>query len=392
MKSVPWWKIKRELLRIPKMLASLPKRIFLYYFSTPYYDRFLSKQKIILDGALPIRDRIAIFVIFPIDGLQPSVLLTLEHIAASGYSPIVISNHPLRETEQTAVIEKCAEYIERPNYGYDFGAYRDGILHTIDHFARLKRLVLLNDSTWYPVHDKSNWILDAERMGHDLVGATSNFGIRIINPDTYLNLKWTWSSSHRNFHYNSYALSLGPKLFRSNGFRRFWKNLALYNEFKMVVRQGEIKFSQWVLRSGFSHDCTWNLRDLDKQLYALRDNRLEEISQNLIIVGDRSGLKQKIQTLKTSRTDPNWRNKMHQLILMSASVQGIGMALSDLMINEMAFPFLKKKPMRKNADGSDATLRIIKKLPNKSMGKIILNESELIRKKFESRWQDCQSR
>ena len=241
------------------------------------------------------------------------------------------------------------------------------------------------------MQSESNWILDAEQMGHDFVGATSNVGIRIINLKTYLNLNWTWSSSHQNFHYNSYALSLGPKLFRFKGFERFWKNFALFNEYRMVIRQGEIKFSQWVLRNGFSHDCPWNHHDLKKQLYALSDNRVEEICQNLIIAGYRSGLENEIQALKTNRTDPNWRKKMHQLILMSASVHGMGMALSDLMINEMAFPFLRKKPLQLKKDASDATLRIINKLPSDAMGNTIRNESAMLRKKLVSREPDFPS-
>ena len=384
MKSVPWWKIKRELLRIPKKLVSLPKRVFLYYFSTPYYDRFLSKQKIILDGALPIRDRIAIFVIFPIDGLQPSVLLTLEHIAASGYSPIVISNHPLPETERTAVIEKCAEYIERPNYGYDFGAYRDGILHTIDHFERLKRLVLLNDSTWYPVHDKSNWILDAERMGHDLVGATSDFGLPKIDPTKYLCLKWTWSTSNRNFHYGSFALSLSPSLFRSTRFKEFWKSLRLFNDVKNVGLFGEIHFTQWVLRNGFSHNCTCNPKQLNEILHRISDERLAEISHNLIFPHHRLELATKNVALRTDGNDPLWRAKMHNLILMAASNGSMCLALGDLVIHEMSFSFLKKKSLRLEKDGSDAALRIINKLPNDTMGNTIRTESKMLRKKLES--------
>ena len=96
----------------------------------------------------------------------------------------------------------------------------------------------------------------------------------------------------------------------------------------------------------------------------------------------------KFKRLKPNRTDPNWRKKMHQLILMSASVHGMGMALSDLMINDMAFPFLRKKPLQLKKDASDATLRIINKLPSDAMGNTIRNESAMLRKKLVSREPD----
>ena len=157
---------------------------------------------------------------------------TLRHIAENGYAAVVVSNQPLAKADRDKVLGLCADYIERPNFGYDFGAYRDGVLSIHERLASLKRLVLINDSAWYPLPGKRNWIQEAEEMGHDLVGAVSHYGTPRADPEHFMDIDWRYSSTHKNFHYASFALSFGPRLLRDAQFYRFWRKLRMDNDKK----------------------------------------------------------------------------------------------------------------------------------------------------------------
>jgi lipopolysaccharide biosynthesis protein len=80
----------------------------------------------------------------------------------------VVSNLPLVPEERETLRRACWQLIERPNVGYDFGAYRDAILLLGPKLRDLERLVLVNDLLWFPVGE-ADWIDDAERLEADLL-------------------------------------------------------------------------------------------------------------------------------------------------------------------------------------------------------------------------------
>ena len=90
--------------------------------------------------------KVAIYLIFPTSGVQESHLSAIEYIASSGYSPLVVSNLFLGDSDRQEVRSRCWQLIERPNYGFDFGGYRDGVLQLASSLHELTRLVIVNDS------------------------------------------------------------------------------------------------------------------------------------------------------------------------------------------------------------------------------------------------------
>ncbi|MEP1201541.1 rhamnan synthesis F family protein [Tateyamaria sp.] len=359
----PYWKIRREWLRFGRTLKSAPRVTWTYLFNTLYYDLILSRKRIGYDGHLPWTDRIAIFVIFPSQGLLETHLDTVRHLAQNGYTAVVVSNLPLSKTDREQLLEACSCYIERPNFGYDFGAYRDGVLSIQGRLDQLKRLVLINDSAWYPLPGKRNWVREAEDMGHDLVGATSNYGRPRRKSADIMEMELDHSLDHRNFHFASYALSFGPDVITHAQFLAYWKKLRLDNDKKRVVRRGEIGLSQWILRNGFSHKCMFETNELENTLNTLSDERLEALVQNIILLEHERAMSVKKGLLETPPAPQDRRSVYTRFILAATSLQGASYALADLLITEKEFPFLKKSPLRLSRDGADATLRILAKEP-----------------------------
>lgn len=355
----PQWKVRREAIRLGRQLRELPDDLHNFFLATRRYDRTIAKEIRRFEGTRPATDRVVVFLIYPKAGLQTSHLRAFDYFSRKGYAVLAVSNLPLPEVDRVSLLQHCWAYLERPNFGYDFGGYRDGILSLSDRLQRLDRLVIFNDSTWFPLPGTRDWLNDAEAMDVDLAAAASNYGTPRGEIDQLHNLQWSYTNTHRNFHYCSFALLMRPRLFRSPAFLKFWKHLRLTDKKRRTVRRGEIGFSQWVIEQGLSHAATLDVSQLDQELERLADDRLTEVAQGLIIPED-----PKLRTLQASVLANNapMRADLIKLILLVVSRQGSSYALAPYAIFERGYPFLKKSPLWLSPDSANASLSLISSL------------------------------
>ena len=75
-----------------------------------------------------ISKKIAIYLIFPANGIDEFHERTLEELLKNCYSTVIVSNAKLPKTDLELLKKYSLRIIERANYGYDFGGYREGIL------------------------------------------------------------------------------------------------------------------------------------------------------------------------------------------------------------------------------------------------------------------------
>jgi hypothetical protein len=357
---IPFWKFVRECKRIVTQLRLLPGIVWEYFFATFYYDRFLAARRKTFDGGLVISNRIAIYLIFPEKSLLASHFAALEFMSKNGYAPLVVSNVVLSEEQRHQLLPHCWRYIERVNFGYDFGGYRDGILSISDMLPQLSHLALFNDSTWFPLPKSANWLADAEKLGVDFAGAASNYGAGRVDVDQYKEIVWNYSSQHKNFHYCSFALLFSRTILIDREFAAFWHRFRISQSKKRTVRRGEIGLTQWVLRKGYSHGVTCDISDLDRQLMQVNDDRLRIILNRIMIPEDPRILALKRQIQELDYNQSNWADMVRQFILTAVVRQGSSYALADFTIQEKNFTFLKKSPVWLNDDASQITVEIAK--------------------------------
>lgn len=342
MRAIPFWKVKRELARLgPQILAS-PSALANFFLSTPYYDRVLARQKRVTEGGQPLTGKVAIFLVFPSAGLLASHLRAVGHLVDSGCAPLVVSNQPLSPDDRARLVPMCWRLIERPNFGYDFGGYRDGVLSIGTQLSALDRLVFLNDSTWFPLPGGFDWLARAESAGTDYCGAIWANAVRHPNPEHFRDIRWNVNKDLRNFHYASFALSLSSRILRDPAFLPFWQNFRLTGRKNKAVRRGEVGLTRWVINHGYSHGATTELADLDAVLRGLPDDRLRLVHDNLLTQTDRymTAYHKRFATeLSEGRAG---RRDIEQMILTSVARQGASYALMDFLVREYRFPFLKK--------------------------------------------------
>ena len=263
----PMWKVRRELWAIVTKSRMLYLRTVQDRLRKVVYDRTSHRQITITNGDLPLTDRVAVFVVFQPKGLARSVLLTLEHLARSRYSVVVVSNGPLRPEDRAAVARSAATVLERPNVGYDFGGYRDGIRHLWSLGHDTSRLVLMNDSTWFPLRRDDDSLERMEALDADLAG----------------HIFKTESEEKRAYdHMEAHLLMISRDFLRSDDFKRFWSSYRMSDERVTTIAIGEKAFSQLAIKAGRKVKSLLSREWLLSVLQGLDDRDLERVQRHTI--------------------------------------------------------------------------------------------------------------
>jgi hypothetical protein len=231
---IPFWKLRREALRLWRMLTFLPMHPVEQAWFRLHPHFFPAAQRV-HEGAQPPSGAIAIFLIHQPKGLQDTVLATCRHLVAAGYRVHVVSNAPLSAEDIVRLRPLCGRIVERPNHGLDFGGYRQEILACLSGTRAPERLLLLNDSIWFPVLRNCDMLHRLEGLGADLAG-----------PVHY---------AHRNpkrAHLQSYCILFSARAVASSAFRAFWRGYAMSNNKVRTIRNGEMRLTRMCREGGLS--------------------------------------------------------------------------------------------------------------------------------------------
>ena len=102
----------------------------------------------------------------------------MKSLKAAGRAVILVSNSPeFPETEIEKAREHCALVAWRHNRGYDFGAYRDGVMLVPD-YDRLDSLIVINDSIYGAFRPLAPLIDRADSGRADVWGMTDSWDTR----------------------------------------------------------------------------------------------------------------------------------------------------------------------------------------------------------------------
>lgn len=323
------------------------RNLFRFLTPTYYNDTILRAQRQQHEGAYPRTEKIAIYVIFPQYGVQDSHLHSLRYLVENGYSPIVVSNLPLMKDDLTRLKPLAWQIMQRQNFGYDFGGYRDAVLDLAADLPKLERLVFLNDSSWFPLAGKANWLRLAEDSGKDVYAAEQHRGSDLAGQDQARN-----DHKVRPPYFASYAISLGVNVLRDHRFFQFWRNLRISNGKGRTVRRGEHGHSHWLRSQGFTCDALSKNDGIRDALAGLSEDQFAHIWRTALLSwNDESS--DIFQQFDIPNPDSAWRAKQRDLIANHIAYTGVAIVLPQFAITHRNYPFLKKSVSGRNI----ATLR-----------------------------------
>ncbi|WP_281968264.1 rhamnan synthesis F family protein [Roseovarius nanhaiticus] len=372
------WKLKRELRRLGRQTLAVPRVAWEYTTLTIRYDIQAARERKVHAGERPQADEVAIYLIFPSKGVLASHLDVLNQLTADGISPILVSNLKLSQQDLATLKPLCTRIIERPNVGYDFGGYRDGVLNIADDLTNIDRLYLLNDSCWM-VDSQQSWFKSVRDANVDFCGATAHYGIRPYRAHEFRDIDWTYTTHFSRFHYGSYALAMSTNILRDPGFLKFWRNIRLSNDKNVTVRRGETGLTQWMLRrKRYSHVATCQTSDLGNEIEALSDDELDAVVRTLVLPAHPKIEAQRDDILKKSMSTPIGRFDRIKVILTAVSSQGMSYAMPYYNLRYRDFQFVKKSPLWLSQAGSDTMLALLDRL-NGPMGRNAAREARTLR-------------
>ncbi len=233
---IPAWKLRRELRRLIDQIVSLPALIH-EPIRQSRYDATLRKALELRDGGAPAAEKICVFLVYQPDAVPPSVLLTCAWLRSRGYATLLVANGGLPEAAMAQLHGLVWKVLSRPNFGYDFGGYRDGLLQVAAMGLHPERLVILNDSIWLPMHDRTCPLTLAEAIPDAITGLLMHTRRGIDQPDAEGMIE-------------SYFYSVPRKVLADAAFWQFWQSLRLSNVKARVIHRGERGFSKAMHAAG----------------------------------------------------------------------------------------------------------------------------------------------
>lgn len=316
----PSWKIERELRRLQMKVFDLPQRIG-GRRRQAIYDR-TAKLKI-TDGAFGRIQDMAVLLLYPVDGIAPSTLEALTHLQKHGVAPVVVCNLPLSETDRAALAARAHLVIERPNRGYDFGGYRDGILKIYERSALSGNLFVLNDSIWFPLSSRCTLIEDARNHHADLFGI--HFNEREGDP--------------KRSHLQSYFYRFGPRITGSPDFAAFWRDLIVYDSKDLTVRRCEMALTNWFTARDFTIGHVCDIKDFRAAVAALAEEDRAALVEYLVTTGDKHASRAlRRQKAGAYASDDAWRTD----VLEGTLGRFVLSSHPSVLFEQLRFPVLKK--------------------------------------------------
>jgi len=261
---IPRWKLERELNRIKEQLQQLPWYVY-GGLAKKHYDLTKQRKTRITKGKIPLGRNAAVLLIFQPRGILASTFKQLDYLNARGVSTLVVSNVPVNRDDMAKLQQKSFQILERPNYGYDFGGYRDGVLHILEQGVDLHNLFVMNDSVWLPVHKDSDPVGSAISDGSDL------FGISYA----------THSRKPHRSHIQSYFFRFGRKVLEDPFFKEYWRDLPVSSNKYTVVRKCEMGLTQAFLARGYSIGVMQNDKSNLSHMLSLNDVQMRDLVKYL---------------------------------------------------------------------------------------------------------------
>ncbi len=172
--------------------------------------------------------RILFLALYEKGELRPDILRLLAEAKAQGLYVLAVNTLKLRDPGALKHLIDC--YIERPNFGRDFGSYKTGFLHV---YARgwektCPRLVMINDSVYYATRGLSKFLSDLSTSDTEVLGATENH--------------------YMEYHLGSFCVSFAQSILQSDRLRKYWHGYRLTDIRPIVIKRGEMKLSKVLKR------------------------------------------------------------------------------------------------------------------------------------------------
>lgn len=324
-------KIKRELLRIASQMNSWVMNVYEPYKRWQHQRHRESRLRLQSNPHHHFTGKVAVYLVFQPNGIQPSTWLTLRHLRAKGYSTLLVSNCPMSVIDSESALPECWQIMERPNFGYDFGGYQDGVLHVLGSGLAVNMLLILNDSIWFPLRSDCNLLDRMERCPAGFIGAFQLQPTR--DPNKTVGKKRPFMGSFF-WHFKTPVL-------QSQAFQGFWRNYKATSSKFATIRRGERKFTHHLLDAGIVGEAMYSRWQFDEWFDDLSVSELRQALRELC-TNDPALAQRQADVLSRASDDSEWEREARAVAMAITEPQNIMATAPLFMVRDMGLPLLKK--------------------------------------------------
>ena len=314
------WKFRRELQRLRQQISALHEAVWEPWVQRRH-DQAFERGFPAFDGAGSLNPKIALFLIYQKGALPQSIIETCEHIARHGYSVFIVANGGLPAESRAQLLPYVWKILERPNVGYDFGGYRDGILQLEAWGIAPDKLLILNDSIWFPIFENDTLLDRMEASGADVAGTVLRQKDKVRFLESYLYL-------------------IDGRVLKNADVQRFWRKFKLTANKYKVIRRGERGHSLALQAAGFHLQAMFSKEEFLSLLAKQDDDFLEKTLR--YGVAETAGLSQQHAALLARQKATGWRAEVDshiEQVLQSAQFYS---AFPFAAVRLMQYPILKR--------------------------------------------------
>jgi Rhamnan synthesis protein F len=323
------WKIVREADRLRLQILAAAGPLWEPWVQRRY-DRSRDQNLTVTQGEREVGTKVAIYLIYEPNGVLASTIEACRLLEAAGYAPLVVSNAPLDAAALATLTPLAWRIIQRPNYGYDFGGYRDGILHVVESGIVPDRLLVMNDSIWYPLGGVDTLLPRLEASGLDVAGTLVHRafrkGLRRRRPIRVI---------------ESYLFLFNRKAFESPAFRTFWRGYRLSSNKVNAVRRGERRLAEAMLAGGLTADGIFGAEDF-LQMVAREDDCFLRKTIRYAAYTDAELEDEACALLAEGPDTPGWRDRTLAHITRVVAQRNFHGSFVFATARLLDIPFLKK--------------------------------------------------
>ena len=323
---IPKWKLQREVRRI-----GLQIRAGYDILTGPGRRRRYDAQRPgnlrITMGKMPPQPHMVIFLLYQPKGLAASVRLAIDTVLQHPVSMVFVSNLPLQDADRDWLAARSWKVIERPNVGYDFGGFREGVMQIVQANLTPARLWILNDSTWFPVCGGPGALEHVIDPAADVSGS-------MVHHD---------GRDHAKDNIESYFLSFTQTALTHPAFVTFWASYAMYQDKLTVIRRGEQRLSRVLREAGLTVNSAMTN---DSFLARLRDQPADFVHKTLLYAGlTKVSLRaDRLNLLDTAEDSTQWRDRAVAHVAQTLIYSEFRYQYCYAAVHLMGFPFVKKGP------------------------------------------------
>lgn len=324
------WKLRREMGRIRQQLQAIPE-----FFVEPWQRKRHDAQRVgmlqAVEGAIPGRPKVALLLLYQPAGVSAATRWTCEHLASKGYAPLIVSNAPLSSADRQLLSPWVWRMTERPNFGYDFGGYRDGIWLLSQWKTDPEILIILNDSIWFPLNASETLIDRMEASEADFVGALQ------LDP---LRQTENVPSRKRPF-FGSFFLMVKRGAMQHPAFTRFWDRYQITSNKYKTIRRGERSLSHALMDAGIRSAAIYTRSALDNHIASVPNPVLQQLLRDLVTIDER--IEADIAQCLGSFSETEAWNKRAQTAAFAATEKQNVLATAPITsLTVFEVPYLKK--------------------------------------------------